>query len=131
MSDGQLWQMAKVGKEVTSINRLTEALGVDAVVFFYSTIYTPKEGEIHLQNVNMLMFGPNPVSLTEGKDSKFNYFPGQMYIGTRVNVKLPIQKVNKKKPETADISFEGYSNVVQAMTNRLKGYFEKAMSKKK
>lgn len=126
VSDGQLWQMAKIGKEVTSINRLTEALGVDAVVFFYSTIYTPKEGEIHLQNVNMLMFGPNPVSLPEGKDSKFNYFPGQMYIGTRVNTQVPIQKVNKKKPETANISFEGYGNVVQAMTNRMKEYFEKA-----
>ena len=130
VSDGQLWQLAKVGKEVTSINRLTEALGVDAVVFFYSTIYTPKEGEIHLQNVNMLMFGPNPVSLPDGKDSKFNYFPGQMYIGTRVNTKVPIQKVNKKKPETANISFEGYGNVVQAMTNRMKEYFEKAMGSK-
>jgi len=36
--------LAKIGKEVTSINRLTEALGADAVVFIYSTIYTPKEG---------------------------------------------------------------------------------------
>ena len=127
VADGQLWVMAKVGKEVSSINTLTEALGVDAVVFFYSTIYTPKEGVINLQNVNMLMFGPNPVPLKDGKDSKFNYFPGQMYIGTRVNVKVPIQKVNKKKPETEEISFEGYGNIVEAMANRMQAYFNKAM----
>ncbi len=130
VSDGQLWVMAKIGKEITSINRLTEALGVDAVVFFYSTIYTPKEGEIYLQNVNMQMFGPNPVTLPEGKDSKFNYFPGQMYIGTRVNVKVPIQKTNKKKPETNQIDLDGYSNIVEAMTLRMKEYFDKAFAKK-
>jgi hypothetical protein len=130
VADGQLWVMAKVGKEVTSINRLTEALGVDAVVFFYSTIYTPKEGEIHLQNVNMQMFGPNPVALPDGKDSKFNYFPGQMYIGTRVSVEVPIQKANKKKPETNQIDLDGYGNIVEAMTLRMKEYFDKAFDKK-
>lgn len=131
VSDGQLWVMAKIGKEITSINRLTEALDVDAVVFFYSTIYTPKEGEIYLQNVNMQMFGPNPTSLPDGKDKKFNYFPGQMYIGTRVNVKVPIQKVHKKKPETQAIDINGYENIVAAMTNRMDEYFTKAFSKKK
>lgn len=130
ISDSQLWVMEKVGKEITSINRLTEALGVDAVVFFYSTIYTPKEGEIHLQNVNMSMFGPNPVPLKDGKTSKFNYFPGQMYIGTRVNVKVPIQKVHKKKPETAAIDINGFENIVEAMTMRMKEYFDKAFAKR-
>jgi hypothetical protein len=130
VADGQLWVMSKVGKEITSINRLTKALGVDAVVFFYSTIYTPKEGEIYLQNVNMQMFGPNPIPLPEGKTSKFNYFPGQMYIGTRVTVKVPIQKIHKKKPETNQIDLAGYSNIVEAMTIRMKEYFDKAFAKR-
>jgi len=90
VSDGQLWVMSKIGIEVTSINELTSALGVDAVVFFYSTIYAPKDNQVYLQNVNMLMFGPNPVQLPDGKDSKFNYFPGQMYIGLRANIGVPI-----------------------------------------
>ena len=73
------------------------------------------------------MFGPNPIPLADGKDSKFNYFPGQMHVGTRVNVKVPIQKVNKKKPETANISFEGYGNLIDAMTLRMKEYFDKVL----
>ena len=85
---------------------------------------------IYLQNVNMLMFGPNPIPLADGKDSKFNYFPGQMHVGTRVNMKVPIQKVNKKKPETANISFEGYGNLIDAMTLRMKEYFDKVMGSK-
>lgn len=131
VSDGQLWVMSKIGKEISSINDLTRALGVDAVIFFYSTIYVPKEGQINLQNVNMLMFGPNPVALPDGKDKKFNYFPGQMYIGTRANVGVPILKVNKKKPETQKLDFRGYGNIVQAMTNRMEAYFNKAFAKKK
>lgn len=130
VADGQLWVMSKIGKEVTSINELTTALGVDAVVFFYSTIYAPKDNQINLQNVNMLMFGPNPVSLAEGKDSKFNYFPGQMYIGTRVKIGLPILNENKKKPDTSKLDFRGYGNVVEALTNRMKDYFDKAFAKR-
>lgn len=130
VADGQLWVMSKIGKEVTSINELTEALGVDAVVFLYSTIYSPKDNEIYLQNVNMLMYGPNPIALPDGKSKKFNYFPGQMYIGTRVNVGVPILKTNKKKPETQNLNFEGYSNIIEAMTNRMKEYFDKAFAKR-
>ncbi len=131
VADGQLWVMEKIGKEVTSINELTNALGVDAVVFFYSTIYVPKETEIYLQNTNLLMFGPNPTSLPEGKSKKFNYFPGQMYIGARAKIGVPIKKVNKKKPETDKVDITGYGNIVEAMTNRMKEYFDKTYGKKK
>ena len=131
VSDGQLWVMQKIGKEVTSINELTTALGVDAVVFFYSTIYTPKDTQIYLQNVNMLMFGPNPTPLPEGKSKKFNRFPGQMYVGTRANVGVPILNVSKKKPETSNLDFRGYGNVVEAMVNEMKAYFDKTYGKKK
>lgn len=130
ISDSQLWINAKVGKEITSIQELTTALGVDAVVFFYSTIHVTKQSEINLQNVNMLMFGPNVVPLPEGKSKKFNYFPGQMYIGTRVNVGVPILKINKKDPNSNLLDFRGYGNIVEAMTNRMQGYFDKAMGKK-
>ncbi len=127
VSDSQLWTMSKCGKEVSSINELTKALDVDAVVFFYSTIYVPKDGEIILNNVNLLMFGPNP---QPDKVGKFNTFPGQMYIGTRVNVGVPILKVHKKKPETAALDFTGYGNIVKAMTDRIDAYFTKAFAKK-
>ena len=130
VADGQLLVMSKIGKEVTSINELTTALGVDAVVFLYSTIYVPKETEIHLQNVNLLMFGPNPVPLPTGKDKKFNYFPGQMYVGARANIGVPILKINKKKIETQQLNFDGYSNIIEAMTNRIQTYFNKAFAKK-
>lgn len=130
VADGQLWVNSKIGKEVTSINDLTTALGVDAVIFVYSTIYTPKTTQIDLQNVNMLMFGPNPVPLKEGKDKKFNYFPGQMYIGTRVNVGVPIYKESKKDPASKQLNFDGYENITLAMTDRLKEYFDKAFSKR-
>ena len=123
VSDGQLWVMSKIGKEITSINELTEKLGVDAVVFMYSTIYTPKETEIVLQNVNMLMFGKNSVPLPEGKTSKFNYFPGQMYLGLRANVGVPIYKEKKKDPSTNKIDTTGYDNIILAMMNRMKEYF--------
>ena len=76
----------------------------------------------------MLMFGPNPVPLPEGKDKKANYFPGQMYIGTRANVGVPILNTNKKKPETSELNFEGYDKIIEAMVEQLKEYFEKNMS---
>lgn len=127
VTDGQLWVHSKIGKEITSINELTRALGVDAVLLVYSTIYTPKETQVDLQNVNMLMFGPNPVALPEGKDKKFNYFPSQMYIGTRVNVGVPILNEKKKDPESSKLNFEGYGKIIEAMTIRMKAYFDKAM----
>ncbi|NQZ76177.1 MAG: hypothetical protein HRT61_08710, partial [Ekhidna sp.] len=123
------YQMAKIGVEISSINDLTEALGVDAVVMVYSTVFAHKKG-IYLQNVNLHMYGKNPVPLAAGKESKFNYFPGQMYFGGRVNPTSLIYSPNPKKPETLKFDFTGYSNIMMAITNRFEEYFNKAFEKK-
>ena len=65
--------------------------------------------------------------LPEGNDSKFNYFPGQMYMDTRANIGLPIVNENKEKPETQVLNFDGYANVAEAMVARMKEYFDKNM----
>ena len=50
-----------------------------------------------------------------------------MYVGTRANVGVAIVKENKKKPETQELNFEGYANIVEAMVMRMKEYFDKTM----
>jgi len=74
IADKQVWVMDKCGKMVESLgSTLCKKLEVDAVVIVYFTIFSPKEDKVTLENVNMHMFGPNPTSLPEGKDKKFNF----------------------------------------------------------
>ncbi|MCF8372447.1 MAG: hypothetical protein K9H64_12535 [Bacteroidales bacterium] len=132
VADKQVWVMDKCGKMVESIGgKLCKALEVDAVVVVYFTIYSPKEGEVVLQNVNMHMFGPNPTPLPEGKEKKFNYFDGKFYVGTRVNTELEIWKPNKKDPSTKDLDFTGFDNVMGAMVTKLGTYLQEGIAKGK
>jgi hypothetical protein len=121
--------MAKIGKEITSINTLTTALEVDAVLVFHATVFSNDTREINLQNVAMQMFGPNPTSLPEGQDSKFNFFPGQMYIGTRVNANVNIIKPSKKDM-MPPLDMTGFEAIMEAMTIRFDDYFTKAFAKR-
>jgi len=130
VSDAQVWVMGKCGKMVASLGGdLCNKLGVDAVVIVYFTIYAPKDKQVVLQNVNMHMFGPNPTQLPEGKTKKFNYFNGQFYCGTRVNTELAIWKPSKKDPNTENLDFTGFDNVMGAMTERMGTYLKEGIEK--
>jgi hypothetical protein len=132
VSDAQVWVMDKCGKMVASIGGdLCEKLEVDAVVVVYFTIYSPKSGKVMLQNVNMHMFGPNPTKLPEGKTKKFNYFKGKFYVGTRLNTETLIWNVKKKDPSSNDLNFNGFENVMKAMTVRMGTYLQEGIAKGK
>ncbi len=132
VADNQVWVMDKCGKMVNSLGSdLCEQLEVDAVVVVYFTIYSPKKNKVVLQNVNMHMFGPNPTKLPEGKKKKFNFFKGKFYVGTRLNTEVPIWKVNKKDPSSQDLSFDGFENVMQALTQKMGTYLKEGIEKGK
>jgi hypothetical protein len=125
VADNQVWVMDKCGKEVESLGEdLCENLGVDAVVIVYFTIYSPNEKSVILQNVNMLMFGPNPTAISQGKSEKFNFYNGQFYCGTRVNPEIVIWKPNKKDPATEDLDFTGFENVMEALAIKMGTYLK-------
>jgi len=132
VADAQVWVMDKCGKMVASLGGdLCSKLEVDAVIVVYFTIYSPKEKKVVLQNVNMHMFGPNPTKLPEGKDKKFNYFNGQFYCGTRVNTELLIWKPHKKDPNTQNLDFTGFDNVMSAMAIKMGTYLKEGIEKGK
>ncbi|MFH0843470.1 MAG: hypothetical protein V1903_12745 [Bacteroidota bacterium] len=125
VADNQVWVMDKCGKEVESLGEnLCEKLGVDAVVVVYFTIYSPNVKSVILQNVNMLMFGPNPTALAEGKNEKFNFFNGQFYCGTRVNPEVTVWKPDKKDPSTEDLDFTGFENIMVALATKMGDYLK-------
>ncbi len=132
IADNQVWVMDKCGKMVESLGGdLCSKLGVDAVVIVYFTIFSPKDDKVTLENVNMHMFGPNPVPLPEGKDKKFNYFDGQFYVGTRTNAGIAILKKNKKDPTSDELSFTGFENIMAAMTRKMGEYLQEGIAKGK
>ena len=132
IADNQVWVMDKCGKMVESLGGdLCKNLGVDAVVIVYFTIFSPKENRVQLQNVNLHMFGPNPTKLPEGKDSKFNFFKGKFYCGTRINPEILIWNYNKKKPETQEISFDGFDVIMKAMVQTMGNYLKEGIEKGK
>jgi len=132
VNDNQVWVTDKCGKMVASLGGdLCSKLEVDAVIIVYFTIFTPKENKVQLQNVNMHMFGPNPTSLPEGKKTKFNYFKGQFYCGTRINPELLILKKNKKKPEYDKLDFTGFDIIFHAMATEMGTYLKEGVEKGK
>ena len=132
VSDNQVWVLGKCGKMVGSLGGdLCTMLEVDAVVIVYFTIYAPSDRKVILQNVNMHMFGPNPTPLPEGKTSKFNYFPGQFYCGTRINPEVVIWNYKKKVPETHDLTFAGFDNIMSAMIIKMGTYLKEGIEKGK
>lgn len=129
IADNQVWVMDKCGPMVESLgDKLCNGLGVDAVVIVYFTIFSPKDDKVELENVNMHMFGPNPTKLPEGQDSKFNYFSGQFYVGTRVNAGIPIWKKDKKNPD-AELEFTGFENIMSALTTEMGTYLKEGIEK--
>lgn len=132
VDDKQVWVMDKCGKMVESLGgKLCKALEVDAVVVVYFTIFSPKSNKVTLENVNMHMFGPNPVPLPEGKSKKFNYFNGQFYVGTRTNAGIAILKKNKKDPSSGELNFSGFENIMAAMTQKMGEYLQEGIAKGK
>ncbi len=131
VADKQVWVMDKCGPMVESLgDKLCKGLGVDAVVIVYFTIFSPKEDKVTLENVNMHMFGPNPTPLPEGKEKKFNYFTGKFYVGTRVTVGKTIWQKNKKNPDP-ELEFEGFENIMSAMTTEMCTYLKEGIEKGK
>jgi hypothetical protein len=130
-SDAQVWVMDKCGKMVASLGGdLCSKLEVDAVAIVYFTIFSPKEDKVQLQNVNLHLFGPNPTKLPEGKESKFNYFPGQFYCGTRINPEVLIFNKNKKNPGD-ELDFRGFDNIMLAMAETMGSYLVEGIEKGK
>ncbi len=127
IADAQLHVMSKDGKMSNSLGQFAKKLGLDAVVVIYATVYVPKNDRILLQNLNMSMFGPNPVKLEEGKKKKFNYYEGQWYCGTRITIGEPIMKKSKKIENSDEVSFEGFDIIARAMTRRMGEYFDKKL----
>ncbi len=91
---------------------LPTALGVDAVLCVYFTIYMPKDTKIKLQNANMIMLGKNPVQVNEGDKKPKFYRRGLLYCATRFQPDVAIYNYSKKDEKTHDLDITGFDNVV-------------------
>ncbi len=107
---------------------LATNLGVDAVLIVYFTIYQPKDTRIVLQNANMILMGPNPVQVEEGKTPLF-YRRGQFYCATRFQPDLPIFNSKKKDPETQKLTIDGFEHVVMGLSIPLCKYLTEGIKK--
>jgi hypothetical protein len=93
---------------------LCKELGVDAVVVCYVVTRKLKmnKNDHGVNAVNLLMFGPNPMS--NGPEDKNR---GQFYCGTRVYFKGASAVFHDDKTNTLKV--DGFENVVSAMSKKL------------
>ena len=121
--DSQIYFYNKDTKMMNSVGyELAKHLGVDAVVIVYATIYVPKEKRIMLQNVNMTMFGLNPIQLGENDKQPMFYNNGVFYCGARFQPDCAILDINKKDPETNKLNFKGFNEVLGALSTKIGDY---------
>ncbi len=111
---------------------LAKELDVDAVLIIYSTIYCPSEKQIILQNVNMMMYGPNPKNLEPGNETKEPgrfYSRGLVYPGVRLRVGVPLISVNKKDPDSSRMDATGFSVIMEQMAKKMGESIRKDLKK--
>lgn len=123
VSDGQVFLHNSDSKMMNSLGSdLCKKLGVDAVLIIYSTIYVPKQSKIMLQNMNMTMFGLNPIQLGENDKKPFFYHNGQFFCGIRFQPDIAILNINKKDTESNKLNFTGFKEVFDAMSKKMVNY---------
>ena len=121
--DSQIFFYNKDTRMMNTVGyELAKHLGVDAVVIVYATIYVPKEKRIMLQNVNMTMFGPNPIQPGENDKKPMFYNHGVFYCGVRYQPDCAILDIDKKKPETQKLDFKGFNEVLGALSTKMGDY---------
>lgn len=126
--DKQIFLFDKDTKLTESIGyELCSALGLDAVIVTYMTVFVPGNNKIQLQNVRMVMFGPNPV-MPEG-ESKHGVIPhvkGLFYVGTSTNPEQVIYNKNKKDPESDKLNFAGFDHIYVALATKMGEYIKES-----
>lgn len=111
---------------------LCSKLGVDAVLVTYMTVWAKNEKEIRLENIRMVMFGPNP-DMPENMESKYGIIPhikGEFYCGVSVNPEMALFHYNKKKPETQKFDFTGFDIIYTAMVKKMGDYIKENSASK-
>jgi hypothetical protein len=103
---------------------LPDALGVDAVLCVYFTIYMPKDSKIVLQNANMIMLGKNPIQINEGEKAPMFYRRGLLYCATRFQPDVPIYNYKKKDEKTKELDITGFDNVVLGLGTGICSYLK-------
>ncbi|MDX1908257.1 MAG: hypothetical protein SF053_14570 [Bacteroidia bacterium] len=112
---------------------LCKLLGVDAVAVVYFTHTRPNDDKNMLHNVNLTLFGPNPIPLPAGKEDAALYSKGVFYAGARYYFGMdgqPFRDHNKKKPETNVISADGIDYVLSGLSAAVGAYIQKSVSGK-
>ncbi|MDX2284352.1 MAG: hypothetical protein NW241_09325 [Bacteroidia bacterium] len=112
---------------------LCKLLGVDAVAVVYFTHTRPNDEKNMLHNVNLTLFGPNPIPLPEGKEDAALYSKGVFYAGARYYLGMdgqPFRDYNKKKPETNTISAEGIDHILAGLSTAVGAYIQKSVGGK-
>lgn len=103
---------------------LPTALGVDAVLCVYLTVYMPKDSKIMLQNANMIMLGKNPLQVNEGDKAPLFYRKGLLYCATRFQPDVAIYNYNKKDEKTKELDITGFDNVVLGLATGICKYLK-------
>lgn len=131
--DVKVQQFRKDPKMTESLGHdLCKLLGVDAVAVVYFTHTRPNDEKNMLHNVNLTLFGPNPISLPPGKEDAALYSKGVFYAGARFYLGdgQPFRDYNKKKPETNSISAEGIDHILAGLSTVVGSYIQKSVGGK-
>lgn len=118
---------------------LAKALEVDAVLVIYNTQLADEKwnkSRFYLAAASMVLFGPNPTPLQEGKKDNMFYSKGLFYCGTRISFKKGLLINPKIKDETLKAENEkknsqAYRNILSGCANKMGGYLQKELARNK
>ncbi|MEQ8472325.1 MAG: hypothetical protein RIC35_14125 [Marinoscillum sp.] len=126
VQDKKVFYMNKDTKMTETLGYdLATALGVDAVVISYITAWAPSDKKIMLENVNLTMFGPNPVMPEESKHGMVPHVKGQFYVGTRAVIEEVLFDYNKKDESSQSLDFTGLDHIYSALVTEMCSYIAK------
>ncbi len=99
-----------------SLDDLRRDLEVDALMVLKHGVRA-KSGKIRLEDVQLLIYGPNPVPPAEGRKYKARA-EAQVYIDARFEAADPMTIAEIERGEILREAFEGYAVVLQTIADR-------------
>ncbi len=103
----------KIGNSLEDLRR---ELGVDALMVVKHGVRA-KSRKIHLEDVQLLIYGPNPVPRAEGRKYEARA-EAQVYIDARVETPAPLTIAEVERGEIRRESYEGYAALLRTIANR-------------
>ncbi len=107
-----------------SMGKLTEDLGVDAVMVAFVDTKTDDRSSVYMKS-GMALYGPNPIPKEEGKRYPgMSYNSGMYYGKTEVTPKNAIEFAEIKRKEITEESYDGFGYIMGEAASQLAAYIQ-------